>query len=502
MVREKPPHASTAAHIELPTLIWYLIPPCLVTTFLTLTSTYTVDLVEMLSAFLLLFIPWVGFLRWRQASTAVVPLFPLITFMYWLFYALPLFWGDRDDLGAGSRRFHLSDQAATDSMMLAGLGVLAIWCGIKVGIGRKWAPGTPPEIRAGKRSIAYVRTLLVIGVVLSVDSGLAYALGEEGRQIITALQKDVPMFAFAFLFQRYLQGTALKVDKYFLLGYLVISFFIGISSGWLGSFAIILIICGILYIAERKKIPVFLIVILAIYILFFQVGKNAVRGKYWYGQEEASRSERMEFWFNESLNQWQNALTDPKEGSVQKLAYQSLARLSLLNQTGNVLQQTPDVVPYQYGQLYSYLAITLVPRLIWSDKPSVNDANRFYQVSYGLTPEKDLDKISIAVGVLTESYINFGWLGIGVMFLLGILFDFVQKAFLSRHSGEMLGTIGIVLIPYLVIIEAQMAQYLGGLIQKIFVLLIVLAPILYIRRMKKPVVISTALQISTPRSLE
>jgi hypothetical protein len=54
--------------------------------------------------------------------------------------------------------------------------------------------------------------------------------------------------------------------------------------------------------------------------------------------------------------------------------------------------------------------ITLIPRFIWPDKPSVNDANQYYQVAYGLTTEENLDGVSIAVGVMTEGFINFGWL--------------------------------------------------------------------------------------------
>src|SRR2546430_11574602 len=47
-----------------------------------------------------------------------------------------------------------------------------------------------------------------------------------------------------------------------------------------------------------------------------------------------------------------------------------------------------------------------------SDKPSANDANRFYQMSYGITAEEDLEHSSFGAGLLVESYINFSWFGV------------------------------------------------------------------------------------------
>jgi hypothetical protein len=110
----------------------------------------------------------------------------------------------------------------------------------------------------------------------------------------------------------------------------------------------------------------------------------------------------------------------------------------------------------------------------------VNDANRFYQVAYGITDERNLEGVSIAVGVLTESYINFGWLGgLLVMVPLGIFFDFFQHTFLSERSGYVFNAIGLALMPLFMSIESQMAQYLGGLVQAIVLIIIIFSPVLH-----------------------
>jgi hypothetical protein len=261
----------------------------------------------------------------------------------------------------------------------------------------------------------------------------------------------------------------------------------GMASGWLGVFTSILIICGSLYVAERKRIPRFALLVVVAFTLFFQVGKDEFRRAYWVERyPPPSQMERLAFWVETSFEKWNDAITNPSADTLRETMSPSVNRLSLLNQTANVVDKTPALVPYQYGRLYSYMFITFIPRFIWPDKPSVNDANQYYQVAYGLTSEDNLGGVSIAVGVLTEGFMNFGWLGaFGVMFLLGVFFDFYQSTFLSRESGILLTALGVVLLPQFLAIESQMAQYLGGIVQQVLFTLIVMAPALKFGRSRK-----------------
>jgi hypothetical protein len=168
---------------------------------------------------------------------------------------------------------------------------------------------------------------------------------------------------------------------------------------------------------------------------------------------------------------------------VTKLGEQVLTRVSLLEQTANVMELTPAVVPFQYGHLYSYLWVTFIPRFVWPDKPSMNEANRWYQVSYGLTETEDLSRVSMAVGTLTESYISFGWWGPPmIMFLVGMLLDWLRYSFLNINSGILLNAIGVALLPNFLAIESQMAQYISGLVQAVALTMVVLVPVMKIER--------------------
>jgi hypothetical protein len=47
------------------------------------------------------------------------------------------------------------------------------------------------------------------------------------------------------------------------------------------------------------------------------------------------------------------------------------------------------------------------------------------------------------------------------MFILGVFFDFFQALCFSKTSGVLWMALGMVLLPQLLAIESQMAQYLG-----------------------------------------
>lgn len=404
--------------------------------------------------------------------------------MYWLYYAVGVFWVEPTISFKEATLPHtLPETTITGATLMALVGVLVLFIGTRVRL--TWRVGHP-DIKLTSFSVKYLRAILIIGSIIGLSSSSTYALGEGGRQIITILTNIIPTFAFAVLFASLLRKEAHYIDKLIIAGYVGLRFISGMSSGWLGAFVSLVVVMSLVYLAEKRRLPMTALVLVAAFTLFFQVGKVEFRREYWQTNSDAGRSEKIGFWINRSMDVWGEVLSNPSSDTIREALEPSLTRVSLLTQTANVIDQTPSVVPYQYGSLYYYMAITLIPRFVWPDKPSVNEANRFYQVAYGLTGEDELDDVSIAVGVLTESYINFGWIGVVVlMFLLGIVLEFYQRTFLAPDSGIFLTALGIVLIPQFLGIELQLAQYLGGVVQQILLTVVVMLPIIRFRYRSK-----------------
>jgi O-antigen polysaccharide polymerase Wzy len=460
-------------------------PPALITAILWVTSLTPVSIVQALIGYALLCIPWWAYTAWKREGTSRVPFFALISMIVWTYFALPLFWGDRSRPGILGGT--LPDDAVTQTMFMALLSVGILWLGMKVKVGRHFALPHVRDIPADPSRWTYLRFLMVIASVFSLIPNAAYIGGESGRQIILAMQTSIPLIIFVFLFRNYLRGTTSPIDRYILLLFVASQLVLGLAGGWLGSFLAVMLAALAMYLAERKKIPIVPVVLVLAYAVFFQAGKSTFRDVYWYGSTQSSSTQtsgilqRVQSWAQLSLTNWQSVLSNPSTTMGPALFQGVVQRVNLLNQTAHVVEFTPSPVPYQDGATYTPILLNLVPRLVWPDKPSVNQPNQFYQVAYGLTAPSNLSHVSIASGVIAEGYMNLGWLGVlVVMFLLGILFGWFEATFLAAGSGALYSSLGIVLAVHFLTLEEQMNQYLGGTVQTIILAFLVFLPATYL----------------------
>jgi hypothetical protein len=440
-----------------------------------------VTLPQIIAAFILCWIPWAAYQEWVRGTREKIPLFVLIGFMYWMAYAVPLFWL-RHEISLVTGRHQLSENAITQSLYLVVFGVAALRIGMAAAGRLRFMESFRLDIHRNPARWHYLRFILLAAVLLKIAVPID-TLGGGGRQFLAIIETIVPSVAFVILLRYYLRGTAIPVDKMLLAGYAGIALVAGISSGWLGSFVGVAIMATAVYVYERRRFPLIAIMIAIPIVLFLQPGKEKFRQQYWRAGASENYVERFNFWMDSSWSAWGKALLNADEEQARDLASKTLGRLSLLQQTANVMESTPERVPYQNGRLYSYVLVTFAPRFFWPDKPSVNDSNRWYQVSYRLTMRNDLNGVSIAVGYLSESYINFGWFGPPVvMFCLGILLGLFDKIFLRPSSGLLLNSIGVSLLPGLLPVDAQLAQYIAGVGQQVAVALITLAPMFDLHR--------------------
>jgi hypothetical protein len=451
-----------------------------VTALLWVTRAGPVTIEAASCAFVLLLLPCYSFLQRNSEKRGGLPVFAIIAFVYWWYFAIGLFWLDRTML-TGHGIIGTDEKAVTRAMWLALIGVVCMWAGMKVRI-PFLAPPHQPELKDRPESWVYVRSILVMGTLASLVPGITSVLGAGGRQIIEILISTVPTVALLLFLRRYLDGKGTTLDKVILGVFFTLRLVGGLASGWLGSALILGLVGGAMYVVARRRVPWMLIAASLAVMLFLQVGKNEFRAQYWYGGQGGGILERLTFWVDKSAAQWSEAMKSGSGGNVRELAARSLERTSLLTQVAHVLELTPEQIPFLEGSSYSYLAITFIPRFVWPEKPSFNEANRYYQVAFGLTDVRNLDKVSIAVGSLAEAYINFGWPGaIGIMFGIGVLLGFYERTFVAGNSSALFLSVGIALLPGFLGIEAQMAQYLAGVLQTVLLTILVFFPVIRMR---------------------
>jgi hypothetical protein len=477
--------SSTQLRIPGQSVPWAALPvrialvPLLVIAVLWGFSPLPIDLVAVACSFILVLLPWWSYCVWQGGDQRRFPLFPAISIMYVLAYVLPLYLGEHLGRTSFGPRV-LSPDAIDNTMLLVVEGVLALGVGLSVRIPDRFATQWKLEFQDKPVAWNYVRLVFLATAVFTTIFGIG-TLGQGGRQALVDLEGVVGMAAFLALFRCYLWGRSERLDRIMLIGFVIMRLGRGVASGWLGAAVWFVLVTGIGYFDVRRRVPKAIIVGLVLIILFLQPGKTEFRKRYWHGigNTVGTTSERATFWLSSSVRAWSEALERPEKRT--ELFGETVTRASLFEPTAMVVQMTPVQVPYQNGRLYKYLAISLIPRAIWPDKPTFSEANQFYQVAYGVTDRRDLNKVSMAVGTLAESYINFGWFGpLFVMLIIGLLLNFIRRYFLDAEQGEFLRCLGIALLPNLMIVEGQAAQYLGGIIQGVFLTIVIFMPALHL----------------------
>ncbi len=466
------------------------LPPIAATALLWWVSANPISAREFAMATLLLLLPWYSYCRWQKEGRLRLPLFALLGLAYWAAFAMPLFLADPATDPQTGDTFKEPVLFAVMTMTVLGVGAMGLGMNIPF---LPFNPAMMPDVRESRGTSRYLYCIMWMGTILSIKEEWILTLGSGGHQVLEILSSTVPLAVFGTLGAKLIRHEASPSDRYCFAIFIAARILIGIASGWLGSVVIVGLLISMIYISFHRRLPTRAILIVIPALLFLQAGKEAFRTRYWTGESSGNVVEKAMYWLEASADEWTSVFRHGDKSGSHRLLSKTTDRVALLRQAANVLSKTPGVVPFQHGTSYTYLAASLIPRAVWPDKPSVNEANRFYQVAYGLTNKEDLEGVSIAVGCLVESYMNFGWWGVvGIMFAIGLVLGVFERTLFAPDSGFLFFGLGIGLLGGLIAIEGQVAQYLGGMIQQIGLVFVVMLPVIRRRKTRHPQPVSVA----------
>ena len=420
-------------------------------------------------AFSLVSIPCFAYAEWRRTRRSQIPLFAVLAAGHTVFYCWSLFW---TGILAES-----ATETATAVLVMANLGVLGMFAGMKVGasgmvLKRVHLPDVPHDIRRW----GWIRIIAACQVLVPF---LPVGTGGDFRQIVAIVLSFIPLVAFLILWDVVLRGKGAPVDRVLVALFLAASILAGLATGWLYGCVGTLVLASIAFVRVRRRLPAIPIVAIMLAMGFLQAGKAAFRERFWYGTDDAGPVEKARFWIEKSVERMTTFSGQPSGGSPTGSLEPLLSRSSLVREAATVYENTPSLVPFQRGETYRYLLITWIPRFLWPGKPSVNDSNRFYQVAYGVTQEDDLDHVAIGAGLIPEAYMNFGWFGIPlVMCLAGVILGVFERVFLGRNAGTFASAVGLAYVLQLLALNGQAAAYFGGMIQIVGFTILIFLPCL------------------------
>lgn len=322
-----------------------------------------------------------------------------------------------------------------------------------------------------------IERLIFYGIVLSTIymavSNFTDWIPYEIASVLRAVFNGISILCTFITAQRW--GRAdLNTSERWIFGGMLFAQMAIMSTNLLLINAITLCGIGLLgFLSAGRQLP--WIAVLSIFTCFAVLhnGKSRMREIYWEGDhrtvpEVSSMPAFFSEWIEYGL---QNPIREEGEKNS-SVGSKLLERTSLMHILCLVVEYTPDKQPYLYGETYGYVLPQLIPRFFWQEKPRSHVATYRLSIYYGLQDEDATQKTTIAFGLPSEAYANFGLLG---MIMLGGIFGFVLKKLqvLSAHSPmfSLAGLMMVLLTAWSFNTELTLAAWVSSFYQAVVVAL-------------------------------
>src|SRR5580704_9084462 len=164
--------------------------PFIVTAVLWATSLYEVSLPQVIAAFILSWIPWAAYREWVRGTRETIPLVALIGAVYWLAYAVPLFWL-KHGISLVTGKHQIPENAITQSLYLVVFGLGALKIGMAAAGRLRLLKSYKLDIHPNPGRWHYLRLVLLAAALLKIAVPFDM-LGGGGRQFLAIVETIVP----------------------------------------------------------------------------------------------------------------------------------------------------------------------------------------------------------------------------------------------------------------------------------------------------------------------
>lgn len=424
------------------------------------------DVLHLYLGLIIFTLSFVPGLRWAKSGGSRFPVFEPILLLCANAYAIPL-------LNGHEQLVHYAPEVITTASLAV---ILFQVCAIT---SYSLVKGQPGRSRFWTESILVdrIEQYVVYGLVFSsayvVVSTFTHWIPPSISSVLRAVCFGVGILCTFISTQRWGQGELKQSNRTLLLCTLIPQLILQTVELQLVTSISLVGIALLGYLSGSKRVP-WVPVILAFSILaVLNNGKGAMREKYWLNElSPPTFTQLPEYyaeWFGYGLNTSDRDMYGEKNmSSSRKL----LDRTSLMHILCLVADTSPDRQDYLNGETYGYVLPQLIPRFVWPDKPRSHVATFRLSIYYGLQDENATNSTTIAFGMLSEAYANFGMFGAG---LLGLFWGVTLKKMqvLSQHSPmfSQAGLIMILLTAWAFAIELTMAAWISSLFQALIIVL-------------------------------
>lgn len=254
------------------------------------------------------------------------------------------------------------------------------------------------KIRQRYNIIKIVKIFIVISFVSNVLSGkidslnFLFYLGSQLTTIVLILS---------------LLLKSKKTKKVIFIAVFVLLLTNVISTGMFSNLVFSFLFYGLFYVlinnlSTRNKI--ILPVLASLFLILLQTFKGDFRNESWSGNQNVDKTQI-------AINVVSNISNSFNADFLKISSIPTLVRLNMAWHCSRVIKYVPNAEPYAYGSTIVNIFTSLIPRVLWPDKPELS--GNLYLEKYGkYTPQEGT---SMSIGQIGESYANFGFWG-GIIF--------------------------------------------------------------------------------------
>jgi hypothetical protein len=369
---------------------------------------------------------------WMSGADRTIPFMPFLTLVFAYYFALPVFL---------LRKFatELFKPPVPEHYITLALGysLVGLYCMFAGYYGpAKWLFGPIlPRFNLQWRDTRVVkRVALILGFGGLFASHAVEFLPESLAQI-GAFAADLSMVGICALVALHLAGKLDWSMAAFLWGFLIpVRIAIGLGTGSAASGLIVGIAVAMMFAAVSRSIPWKMMALGTVALFILRPAEAPYRMAIWGGRlSDASMIEKAEVFGNIVYRITLGGTVPP-----QVLVDIASMRLAQFTVFGEVIEDTPAMVPFWAGESYYPILFKPIPRFIMPDKPEEVSGSWFGH-RYGLiTPENITTSINLPQ--IVELYGNFGLIGvIAGMFIFGLIYRLLLEMYI--HPGMGLGAL-------------------------------------------------------------
>lgn len=385
-----------------------------------------------------------------------MPFFPLVGLFYATSFGLPVF---ANDLMLTSSFKYINSTSL--SLVLLGLCAMNVaFYFSKASLWKRVLPLSTPSSYSKNRLSALLWFFLLLHLFFLYSPFLT-ALPSVGQ-----LLGPLGYIAFGMFYIIWKRGWSSPIQKILLTGiFIPMAIIPRFASGSLAPLMLFGLFMVIIIFYETKRLPFIFITFTLLFFIIFNPIKGEFRSLTWSGGRDSALNpiEKVQTFIDIAIKHYTGEENLNKQEVVNSASNSAIDRSAHIIVFSQVVNDTPERVPYWGGATYLPLLTSFIPRFIFPDKPVENTGNVFGR-RYGYLGNKD-STTSFNLPWIVEMYANFGKLGVVLgMVLVGIFLSFLEQK-LNRLEMQPLDFVtGVTILFRLIYQESNFSLMVGGVL--------------------------------------